>query len=661
MNFFERQDRSRRNTKLLVFLFVLAVIAVVTAVTVVVALAVVWGTHHEGRPVDLQASVRENADFLVIVALVTFLAILVASLVRSADLRGGGGVVARSMGGRLLRPDSRRMDERRLLNVVEEMAIASGVPVPEVYLLDEEAGINAFAAGFSPADAAIGVTRGAVDSLTREELQGVIAHEFSHILNGDMRLNQRLIGILFGILFLALTGQTILRVFRFSGRSRRGKGNGAAIVMMIALGLMIVGYIGVFFGRLIKAAVSRQREFLADASAVQFTRNPQGIGGALKVIAVGPGSNLEAAKTEEVSHMLFGKGRASLRGPFSTHPPLEERIRAIEPGFDPRELEDVAKRLQRRQAEAARATTMAKEAGAAARSARQALDASRFPLSPETLTGMAGTVDPLRLVYAVGLLQSFPDDVRAAAASTDEASSVVLALLLSDDAEVRAKQSAEIARTWGELAAAQVERLRLRTAGLGAAARLPLLDLALPSLRQLGASDLDRLVDTARTLILADDRVEPFEFALAKTLGVRRDAVNRPSDPVHGKAGLGERLDAARTLLRALAGVGSREPEEAAAAYRDGAVRLAPDNPGSYVALESWASALDEALDALAELAPLEKGKLVEAAVAVVAHDGEVTVSEAELLRAVCAALHVPVPPLVGEAFDVPGNPPLPS
>ncbi|MGQ9592640.1 MAG: M48 family metallopeptidase, partial [Planctomycetota bacterium] len=338
MNFFEHQERARKKTQLLVFLFALAVVGIGLGIyltlLLVLGLARPEAEWTAGAPVVRSQPVslwQPQLFFWSLGGTAAFVGLV--SLFRTATLKQGGGVVARMLGGRLVSRDTRDLAEKRLLNIVDEMAIASGIPVPEVYVLDGESGINAFAAGFSTDQAAVAVTRGTLETLDRDELQGVIAHEFSHILNGDMRLNIRLIGILFGILAIAVTGRFILR--STAGRSsRRGKGSGA--IVLLGLALMLIGYIGVVVGRMIQAAVSRQREFLADASAVQFTRNPHGIGGALLKIAQHLyGSALESPRAAEVSHLLFGEGSrpSFLASVFATHPPLEERVRRIDPSL----------------------------------------------------------------------------------------------------------------------------------------------------------------------------------------------------------------------------------------------------------------------------------------------------------------------------------------
>jgi Zn-dependent protease with chaperone function len=268
-----------------------------------------------------------------------------SSLYRTALLSGGGAVVALGTGAERVHADTTDADRKRLLDVVEEMAIAAGLPVPQVYVLAGESGINAFAAGHAPGDAAITVTAGCLRLLDRSELQGVIAHEFSHIVNGDMRLGVRLMGLLFGLTVVATIARWLLRGIPRGG-DRRG-GGAVAAVMLAAVVVYVLGYIGLFFGRLIQAAVARRREALADAAAVQFTRDTRGLRGALVKIGAGAGSRLIDADADEVAHMLFAPGMPRL---FATHPPLLTRIRELDPHFDPAEFERVRPELAARRA-----------------------------------------------------------------------------------------------------------------------------------------------------------------------------------------------------------------------------------------------------------------------------------------------------------------------
>ena len=325
MNFFDAQSKAKRATRWLVVVYVVATLLIVAGVT-----AIVWAAFYNSA----NTARVTDPSLLIAAALATVALILGSTLYKTAVLSSGGGRVALDLGGTLVPPDVRDPLRRRLRNVVEEMAIASGVPVPEIYVLESENGINAFAAGFAPTDAAIAVTRGTLELLDRDELQGVIAHEFSHILNGDMRLNIRMMGVLFGIMVIGIIGRMVLRGGYYSGISSSRRNKGAPAIMAIGLGLTLLGWIGVLFARIIKAAVSRQREYLADASAVQFTRQTSGIANALKKIGGYSGKSFfHAADPEEVSHMLFAGGLARLSSMFATHPPLTERIQALEPSF----------------------------------------------------------------------------------------------------------------------------------------------------------------------------------------------------------------------------------------------------------------------------------------------------------------------------------------
>ena len=315
MDFFAEQDQARKRSKWLVLLFCLAVIGIALSAFLV-----------------LSYLTEPSWNLFWLTGAGTLGVVVLASLGRIASLSSGGSVVAESLGGHLICPNTNDPQERRIHNIVEEMAIASGTPVPPVYLMEEK-GINAFAAGYSPNDAVVGITRGCVEKLNREQLQGVVAHEFSHILNGDMRLNIKLTGLIFGIVCLSRIGEVLMRVAALSGSGRRRKkDDGTMAILALGLALFILGLIGGFFGSLIRAAVSRQREFLADASAVQFTRNPDGISGALKRIGgYSVGSKLETASASDFSHMFFGSALGSI---FATHPPLEKRIKKIEPNWD---------------------------------------------------------------------------------------------------------------------------------------------------------------------------------------------------------------------------------------------------------------------------------------------------------------------------------------
>lgn len=623
MDFFEHQDRSRRKSRWLVIMFLVAMAAIIFAVDVVAVAA--FGVAGSG---GLPGALEANAGLVTAASAVTAMVVLGGSAFRIAQLSSGGADVARALGGVPVPPEADDLPRRRLRNVVEETALAAGLPVPEVFILEQESGINAFAAGNTPSDAAVAVTRGALERLSRDELQGVIAHEFSHIGNGDMRLNLRLMGWLFGILLIALAGRGMLRA-----GARGGRGRGSGGVALFGLALVVVGYIGVFAGRIIKAAVSRERERLADASAVQFTRNPPGLAGALKKIGGLPaGSRLSETEAEEVSHMLFAEG---LSGFFDTHPPLVERIRALEPGFDPAEFEQVRKQSGPDPTE--------EPAG------RDRRDLVGGAITPALLVGAAGRPGAQSLRAGHVLHRTIPETLKQAARTEDGARAVVAALLMSDEPGVRDRQHAVLRQWLGDDAAERAIALGASVGELAAPLRLPLFEMAWPALRHRPPEALADMRRAVRELIQADDEITVFEFALARLLLVQVRELVSHGEP--RRARLGRCHVEVGDLFAVVARAG--QPGEAAArqAYEAGLSRLLPRHRPDYRPPEDWRAALNRSLDRLDGLPSVIKRELLEALGVACAHDGRLGPEQADLLRAVAASLHCPMPPL---PFDGP-------
>ena len=640
MNFFDAQDRSRRTSRWLVVVFLLATAAIIGAVTLIVAAALALLQPEGALGVMNGDWLAGNAGLLGTVALATGGAIGLASLYRTARLSDGGGQVARELGATPVPTDVQDPLRLRLRNVVEEMAIASGVPVPEIYVLEEEPGINAFAAGFNSGDAAIAVTRGTLETLDRDELQGVVAHEFSHILNGDMRLNIRLMGLLFGILAIALAGRMVLhgtRHVRLSGRSGRG---GAPVVLVVGVGLFLIGSIGVLFARLIKAGVSRQREYLADASAVQFTRQTRGIAGALKKIAAASaGSRFRAADPEEVSHMLFAFGGRSFTRLMATHPPLGKRILALDPSFDPESLGG-----------------MAVDGGAAAEEGRIAdlaadAGAGEVSLDGERIAASIGNPGQEQVAFAGRLRRTIPEEVGHAAHSRDGAVLLALALVLNADPAARRRQSALLESRIGAARTRRVERLYEEAAALGPLYRLPLLELAFPALKDRPQAQLSFVIDLGEELSALDGRLDFYEYCFTRTLrGHLSEALAPRAEARREGTGIGRRdaRTAVHRLLATLAAHGARSEDASRRAYAAGIETLDGDWP-AYRPLTEWQRELDASLHTLRHLSGAARRRVVVALVAVIRHDRRTTLAEAELLRAVCAMLDCPLPPLAAE------------
>lgn len=634
MNFFQAQDDARRRTKWLVLYFILAVIGVILSVYAIVAAAMTY----------LGAGNPLMPGVFIMTALITGGVMGTGSLFKSMQLNGGGSVVARDMGARQVDAHTTDTDERRLVNVVEEMAIASGVPVPEIWLMDDELGINAFAAGTEPGNAVVAVTRGCLQRLTRSELQGVVAHEFSHILNGDMRLNMRLMGLLFGILMISMIGRTLFHALRFvnvRGSSRDSKGGGGTVVIAILLagvGLMIVGSIGVFFGRLIQAAISRQREYLADASAVQFTRDTDGIAGALmKIGGQQYGSKINAAKAAEASHLFFADGGMFSYG-LATHPPLDQRIKALQKSWDGEFIE-----------------THLPDVATGRSAARDARMSGFSGHTPPPLPGR-GNVDrvemqnlgePSQVNISIGsqLHESLEREWIHACHDREEAQALIFGLLLAEDNELRQEEVLFVNNGAGQDAGALAVEWNHSLSGLHSSVKIALIDLCVPTLRRLSRPEYERFVEITQWLIASDGQVDLFEFML-------QHIVERHLDSHFQRRGYGkiryrriEQLEReSNVLLTTLAALGGdQQMQEAYQAALSDSGKTMEMLPPEACGLKN----VEQALEKFDAATPLVKKQLLRMLGVAVMHDGVIESREAELLRATADAIGCAVPPFV--------------
>jgi Zn-dependent protease with chaperone function len=669
VDFFDHQQLARRNTRVMIVLYLLAVLGVIVAVDAVIAGVYLWmqsGSTLEARRAPLTLAAVPPM-LLLLGALGTAGVIFLVSLVHTLRLGGGGAAVAEMVGARPVASETQDPLERRYLNVVEEMAIAAGMRVPKAYVMDHEAGINAFAAGYEVSNAVVAVTRGTLETLTRDELQGVIGHEFSHILNGDMRLNVRMLGILQGIVFIGAIGQFILRSVGRGG----GRKDGAAPLFAAGIGLLAIGAIGLVFARLIKAAVARQREFLADASSVQFTRNPDGIAGALDQIRVAAnGAHIDSRRAEELSHMFFGPSvKVWLSGVFATHPPLAARIRRVNPRFDVEDYRRTRGAAQRVGADAAAAP----EGDADRRK-----QAARWALTHAVLTGLptgrrlvdlsagwarsagesaalVGTLDADKVDFAARLIAALPDWLREQVRERAGAAAVLIALMLAPQAEVRERQLAAL-RALGEdgladAALATEQRLAAERDPIAAAFRLPVLDLALPALKAGDAQARGQLIAALEAVVHADRRVTLHEFVVLTLMRHQLEDAGQATR-IRRRALEGVRAQVTMLLwLLCLAGrpAGSDAEDKVDGAFRAGlrAMGLTETPPprDSKPSLE----AAQKGLEQLRALAPLAKARLVKGLFAAASYDGTLRVAEVELLRLTGALLDCPLPPLIAE------------
>ncbi|NAW81678.1 M48 family metalloprotease [Vibrio sp. V43_P6S15P86] len=611
MNFFDHQDTARQRTGLLVFLFSLAVVTI-TGLLSVLSIGIYYGV--TGESFDQETALT----YVLLCFAGVLLVVAISSMVRLSALTSNGGRgVAESIGGKLISSNTLDAKHRQLLNVVEEMAIASGIPVPPVYVMQEERGINAFAAGMSIDDAVIGVTQGALDSFTRDELQGVIAHEFSHILNGDMRLNTRLIGVLFGITCIAHFGHLVLDNTHHTSRVSRSSSDsdkGFAVIMLIAIICLVLGWIGTLFGSMIKAAISRQREFLADASAVQFTRNDQGIAGALKKIGSHmAGSSLNTKASDEMSHMMFGQSKLSgFSGLFATHPPLEERIRRIEPGWDGSFSQS-----------SHRPTTSFEND-----------NVSGFTSGTSTQPEKPTTAE----LSEVGqqLLNQLPSELVNIAREPYSARFIAFALIFDGSELQREMIKSHIPNV------SQAQLLPWLDYDLPLHLRFPLLELSIPALKSLSEGQKNRLCQVLRELSQTDDHYSLAEWCVINLL---EKQLLESYGCTKQFQSLKQLKESVFWLLRELAWVSHSQPEDAQRAFSSALTCLGFNDAELQPANKNW-GLNRAALELLLQLKPKSRRLFVKACRLAIELDGKVTVAEGELYRVIACFLEVPEPPL---------------
>ena len=626
MNFFQWQSDARRKTGLLIALMVLAVLSLVVMSHLLYVAFQVY--KHPDIPRTQFLTLKSFVISFGVIGSV----VLVASVIKTMTMASGGGrAVARSLGGHPVDPGTDKFYERRLLNVIEEMAIASGMPAPAVYVLHGEMGINAFAAGYSFNDAVVGVTKGTMQLLSREELEGVIAHEMSHIVNGDMRLNMRLVGIIFGITMLAELGYFMLR----SAGHSRSKESGP--VMLGGVALMIIGYSGAFFGSIIKASISRTREFLADASAVQYTRNREGLATALqKVGGFAHGSFLESPKAQEASHMMFGRAvSSSLSGMFSTHPPLEKRIRKLAPRWDGTYI--VPEPVQPdHTSENSKPNTTQQTAAA--------MSLAGAAVVSHSLNSIGKPVAGHRR-HAAALLDKLPVRLVCACRQTNDFPAIAMALLLSDDPKELAIQVECIRKKFDQTMVARTLELQEDLSKCGVEDQLPVLELALSRVAELTMVQRKQMLSALYRISRADGRTSPLEWSLITIISHYCDKASEGIVIPRRFHSLQPVRDEVILVVSALVAMSGMDAAQRKICFDQtlgclNFLDIQMQGKMSY-------SHLQHALKRLNLLCPEAKQELLTACCACVEFDGQVVPAEAQALRAMALVMECPMPPVL--------------
>jgi len=634
MDFFERQHQAKIQTKKLVFFFVLAVLLIVLALNAIVFFIGNWAQVFQLTPKQWLLS-----PYSLLTTAATLAVIVIGSLIRHYQVRGGGKAVAEMVGARLISMDSVASDERKLVNVVEEMSIASGMPVPSIYILDNEQGLNAFVAGTIPSDTVLVVTAGLLEKLNRQELQGVVAHEFSHIFHSDMSINMRLIGILGGILAIGQLGYYVLRSMRYSTGGRRrssksGKGGKEVIfILALSVSLIAVGYIGMFFGRLIKAAISRQREYLADSAAVQYSRDAMGIANALyKIKTNGNGSLLDSSHAEDMSHMCFGKSiqLSAFSGMLATHPPIDDRIAALVPGY----------RSIRKQSDEESVDDLSPIAQFSANSEAPVPDAPKVTTATAVVSSI-GTVNPTQVETAERIHHEISNELLDAGRNPKRVSKLILALIAQSNSNDWETQKASLKNQQDQLSLNEINQLR--QIPIKAEQRIPLVEICVPGLKRLDKDAAKSLLASASLLIVSDKKIVPFEFflyaLLRKHLSKKDAAFEQSTIKSYSNT-----LDEIEYLVKVIALVGdSLDP----ISLKSIMTSFSPNWQGKVSEVSFDSQKLHKALMKLNRLTPLLKKPLMLTLAEMVMEDNEVKPAELELLRTTGIYLECPIPPLV--------------
>ncbi len=640
MNFFEQQDKARKRTSTLVLYFILAIIFIILAID-----CLILGLIYANVPTGVDSKELLSDAVLIGIGLTPLVLIVIGigTLIRMYQTRGGGVSVAEMVKARPIDRDTQDFKEKRFINIVEEMSIASGVSVPQLFVMDNEPAINAFVAGVHQNDMVMVVTKGALDNLDRDALQGVVGHEFSHIFNGDMKINLKLIGLLGGIFAIGQLGAFVLRSLQFSSSSRSSsssssgsKGNGIFIILILGIGLFVIGYIGLFFGRLIKAGISRQRESLADACSVQYTRNPQGLINALTAIGSQTGSKLTSSHAEDINHMCFGPSlNMWLSSLLASHPPIEERINALDPqGYLSQAETTAPKAIQ---------PEVSKPNDSTAQLSAILLAPAALATNASTIEQSIGNPQMAHIEYAEKLYAAIPSALKDQCHKVQEAPLLLNAILMASSEKIANKAPQVLASRLSDDDFSKIHQYTKQIKALGPLFLLPLIDIILPTFNQNASEDKSNLI--AGLEMLAAIHISLFSFSVVAM--IKKSATHPVTSKSTKQLPTQTLLKEISELMRFIVTCTNNDEQSSKALYTKLMKTFSNKTMPDFERLDFDALDFQKRLYQLNLLYPLGKEKLIHACLVCVETDQKINIEEAQAVRAIAACLNCPIPPIL--------------
>jgi len=636
MDFYKEQENSKKKSALLLLIFIISICVVVFFVGMFFIAIDVFVYEEGTKSFNLTPSyILQNARLNVIISsfLSIFIVIVYGASKKFDELERGGYVIANELGGRLLFGESASSKEKTLINVADEMSLAAGVGSVPIYIIENKH-INAFVAGTTYDNAVLSVTRGAVELLNRDELQGVIAHEFSHIFNGDMKLNNFASGCISGILYIFIIGTELFFPLQFTA-TKHFSGITPKDVLRIfvypltmsaGIALMLLGVVGVACAAFMQFALNRQREYLADASAVQFTRYPQGIANALKKIGM-YGDTLNNLRAGCYEHIFFSS---------HSSPSVGKRIKKIEPHWDGEFIE-----------------TRDKQDEIFSRKKIHPLTMSIKALTVAHILGQitnSGVINDRALKHAKEVLNSIPDNVKQNAQNPLGAEFIIYTLLLDKNHESRKLQCIAIAgKLFKDLkhqdtAVKMLMDMYESIGFLEPVAYLDIIHICASTLKNISANQYAVFRKQVNELILHDEHVSVFEWCVRYIVLYPLDmAFGLRKTPLDIHTHIGALKNELEILLSALSYIQFKDDANGRDIFervkKQGGITALKYIPYSEFSPERFEKVVDE----IQNSKPMVRRKILELCIFALNGDGEINNRDIAVIHALGEVLHLPL------------------